>query len=134
MEPEKVLKNENDIDTTLHEAPCKLFRHNKEFNEWKDAGKGSLRIIQEADGKQKQRILIRDAMGKIALNSYFLPGMKFDVMGKKKDGIRFMAAHGENDKDGTTVKQAELVSLMVKLKPEDVNPTLKMFNAGVASL
>ena len=64
-------------------------------------------------------------MGKISLNCYFLPGMKFDIMGKKKDGIRFMAACGEN---------SELKSLMVKLKPDDVNVTLQKFNAGVASV
>ena len=56
MEPEKVLKNENDIDTTLHEAPCKLFRHNKEFNEWKDAGKVS-DVLCAMDLLQANRII-----------------------------------------------------------------------------
>ena len=125
LEPEKILKNEGDTDEILHDVPCKLFRHNKEYNEWRDAGKGTLRITKEIDGKRKQRILVRDSMGKISLNCYFLPGMKFDIMGKKKDGIRFMAACGEN---------SELKSLMVKLKPDDVNITLNKFNAGVASV
>ena len=126
LEPEKILKNEEDTDKILHEVPCKLFRYNTELKEWRDVGKGTLRITQELDGKQKQRILIRDPMGKITLNCYFLPGMKFDIMGKKKDGIRFIAAVGE--------KGDELMSMMVKLKPEDINSTLKKFNDGVASV
>ena len=121
LEPEKILKNDSDTDIILHEAPCKLFRHDKEDNEWKDAGKGTFKITKESDS-HKQRILIRDGMGKLALNCYFYKGMKFD---KTANSIKFLAPVGE---------KGELKMLLIKLKPEDVEKTLEALNKGVNSL
>ena len=127
LEPEKVYKNEDDKDIYLHEAACKLFRHDKEQNEWRDAGKCTLRIQKERD-TEKQKLLIRDAMGKLLENTYFLKGMKFDVMGKKNNSIRFMAPWENQD------KVIEMRSLMIKMKESDVPRTLQKLEDAVKSL
>jgi len=73
-------------------------------------GKGSLKVTVEFDTK-KQRLLVRDTMGRVTLNSYFLSIMKFE---KGNSSIRFLAPAGENN---------ALVPVMLKLKSGDVQLT-----------
>jgi len=122
LEPEKILPNAADTDEYLYEAVCKLFRFNQEDKEWKDAGKGTLKISKEKD-TGKQRILIRDPMGKLSLNCYFYPGMKFDKLSKKS--IKFLAPSGPN---------GELRALQVTLKPENIDQALDMLQKGEKSV
>jgi len=122
LPPEVVLKNDEDTDEVLHEVACKLFRFDKDGNEWKESGKGTLRITKDIETK-KRRILIRNVMGKVTLNSPFYKGMKFEKMGK--NGIRFTAVAGAN---------SELKTVMTRLKVEDVDSTLKSLVDSVNDL
>ena len=121
LEPEKVSRNPEDRDEILHEVPCKLFRYAKETSEWKDAGKGSFRVTRDPETR-KTRMLIRNTLGKVALNSSFYKGMAFQQAGNA--AIRFAAVAGDDGK---------LQSLMLKLKPTDVTKTLEMLTAQVAA-
>ena len=122
LEPEKVSRNPEDRDEILHEVPCKLFRYAKETSEWKDAGKGSFRVTRDPETR-KTRMLIRNTLGKVALNSSFYKGMAFQQAGNA--AIRFAAVAGDDGK---------LQSLMLKLKPADVAKTLEMLIAQIAAL
>jgi hypothetical protein len=44
LEPEKILRNEEDTDVQLHEVPCKLFKFKTESKEWVDLGKCMCRV------------------------------------------------------------------------------------------
>ena len=123
MAPEKVLKNDQDTDDILHDVPCKLFRFSTEQKEWMDLGKGNLRVTCDVNSK-KQRILIRNTMGKIAFNAFFFKGMKFDRLDKNK-GLRFTAV---------TDPAVGPQGFMLRLKEEHVDDTLAKLEAGVASL
>ena len=94
-------------------------------SEWKDAGKGSFKITRDEDST-KQRILIRDLLGRLSLNCYFYKEMKFDKFMKKDKavGLRFMAPSGKG----------EVKSLLVKMKPEDVDKTLELLKAAVQAI
>ena len=123
LEPEKVERNPDDKDEVLHEVACKLFRFAKETNEWKDVGKGSLKVTRDPDTK-KTRMLVRNAMGKVSLNVAFYKGMSFTKTGAA--GIRFAAVYGNEDN--------KLQSLLMKLKPADVAATLALLENQVSSL
>lgn len=122
LEPEKVGRNPEDRDEILHEVPCKLFRFAKETNEWKDGGKGSFRVTRDPETK-KTRMLIRNTLGKVSLNSSFFKGMSFQQAGNS--AIRFAAVAGDEGK---------LQSLMLKLKPTDVANTLAILSEQVSAL
>lgn len=121
LPPEVVLRNEADTDEILLDIPCKLFRYDKDRNEWADGGKGTFRITTDPES-HKSRILVRNAMGKITINSSFYQGMKFDKTGK--NGIKFNAI-GEDSK---------LKTVMAKVKPEDLDSALSKLNDCVTSL
>jgi hypothetical protein len=124
MEPEKILRNEDDKDVVKHEVPCKLFRLNTETKEWGDLGKGSLRVTMDPDTK-KHRTLIRNTMGKILVNAYFYKTQKFDIV---KNAIKFSAI--VSDDDG----KAQMKNFMVKLKESDVQKTKDQLEAAKATL
>lgn len=119
LEPEVVHRNENDNDEILHEVDCKLFRFDKEQNEWKDAGKGKFRVTNDKSSGKK-RILLRNLTGKIMLNAFFYPKMTFTKLGK--NGIRFMLAM-----DGGS----ELKMLMIKTKVEVHDKTITFLQSCV---
>lgn len=121
MEPEKILKNEDDKDEVLHEVDCKLFRFDKDRNEWIENGKGSFRITQ--DETKAQRMLVRNMMGRIVLNANFYKGMKFTKSGK--NGIRFMAVIDDS---------GELKMVMIKVKIDMLDETIAKLESGVASV
>lgn len=116
-----MLKDANDTSEVMFEVKCKFFRFNKSDKEWKDSGKGLLRITKERDSP-KQLLLIRNEMGKILLNCNFYKGMKFEKMGK--NGIRFLAVADES---------GELKMLMVRVSQEQVQLATDKLNAGVSS-
>jgi hypothetical protein len=137
LAPEKVLKNDKDTDEILHEVPCKVRWLCTEDKEWKDCGKGTLRITMNPESK-KQRILARNEMGKITLNCGFRADMKFE---SKQKGVMFNAFVNveESRVDPATNKQivsftAKIRQYLVTLKPSDIPATMDKLNAGIASL
>jgi len=140
LEPERAIRNENDTDEILHEAPCKLFGYDKASSEWKDTGKGTFRITRSPD-TQKQRMLVRNIIGKITFNAGFYKNMEITVQEGKKASIQFAAfvAVEETVKDPTTslpttVTKTELKTFMIKLKPTDVAQTAAKIRDSIASL
>ncbi len=137
LEPEKVLRNENDTDDILVEAPCKLFGYHKESKEWKDTGKGSFRVTRDRNTK-KQRMLVRNPIGKLTFNAGFYKGMKIE---KVKNSLRFSAfvvvdeptIGGSDSAAGAKKVVPELKGFMVKLKDTDVDNVLSKLEAGVAA-
>lgn len=115
LEPEKIYKNENDTDEILYETNCKAFRFDTKEKEWKESGKGTLRITQEP-GVDKKKVLVRNAIGKITINSYIFKGMNFKQAGKA--GLQFMAVT-----DASGVPQ----SYLVKVKPSEIQTTVEKF-------
>lgn len=87
LEPEKILRNENDKDEILLEVPCKLLGYSKELSEWRDKGKGSFRLTKDPS-TSKKRMLVRNTMGKITFNAAFYKGMKVE---RHKDSLLFSA-------------------------------------------
>lgn len=133
LEPEKVLRNDQDTDDILVEAPCKLFGFSKESKEWKDTGKGSFRVTRDRI-TNKQRMLVRNPIGKLTFNAGFYQGMKFD---RVKNAIRFSAFVVIDEPvigGGPAAKPVpELKGFMVKLKDSDVESVLSKLEAGVAA-
>jgi hypothetical protein len=126
LEPEKILKNENDTDEILLEVPCKLLGFNKDEKEWKDSGKGNLRITKDP-ATQKKRILVRNTMGKITLNTSFYKDMKIDSV---KGGIKFFAVVA-NPSDA---QKTELKAFMLKLKDGDIQHVKSFLENVIKSL
>ena len=80
MEAEKALRNEDDKDDILCDCPCKLLRFDGGKGdggkgEWTDVGKGNFRITKCPE-TQKQRMLVRNTVGRITFNAAFYKGMK----------------------------------------------------------
>lgn len=116
LEPEKIYKNESDKNEILYETDCKAFRFDTEGKEWKECGKGSLRMIQEP-GEDKKKILVRNTLGKITINSYIFKGMGFKKVGKS--GIQFLAVV-----DASGVPQ----SFLVKVRLADIQAAFDTFS------
>jgi hypothetical protein len=112
LEPIEILKNENDTDQILLEVSTKLFRFDKGSNEWKDIGKGTLRVTSDPTQQSaKKRILIRNNLGKISLNTNIWKGMSIKRSGK--NGIQFYVPD-----------ESKTIQLyLVKVKPEDLEKT-----------
>jgi hypothetical protein len=122
MEPEKVLRNEDDKDEILFEGVCKLFRYSAEDKEWKDTGKGTFRVTMDQDTK-KRRMLVRNGLGKIIFNAAFFKTMKIER--QKKDRLSFAAVV---DQSGT------LNQFALKLKESEVEKALEIMKATIAAL
>lgn len=131
LEPEKVLKNDQDTDIIILEVPCKLFGFSKDSNEWKDTGKGTLRITKPPDSI-KQRMLIRNPIGKIIFNANFYKTMKID---RVKGGLRFSAFVAvETTVNSKIETSTELKNFMIKLKGTDVDKTAAKMEEAISSL
>jgi hypothetical protein len=125
MEPEKVHKNTADTSVDVKvEAPCKLLKLNDSAKEWVDMGKGSFSIVQDTDTAARRRMLVRNPMGKILVNTYFTSGQKFEKASAGQ--IRFVAVV-EEGKD----KQMNPRYFCLKLKKESVDKILSMAQAAV---
>lgn len=135
LEPEKVLRNSNDTDEILHEVPCKLYGYSAADKEWKDTGKGTFRITLDPK-TQKQRMLVRNQIGRINFNASFFKGMKVEQVQKK---IKFAAFVTVEDStmgaDGkAAAPRTEMKNFMIQLKAEDVDATFKKMQSGIASV
>ena len=113
LEPEEVLKNSTDTDEILYETKCKLFRYSKDTKEWKENGKGVLRVTVEP-GQSVKRVLIRNTLGKITVNANICKGMNFKKSGK--NGIQFM----------TVNEEGSLTAYMAKVRVETLEETLQL--------
>ena len=92
LEPEIILRDENDKDEILYQTDCILRRLDMKAEpkpEWKDVGKGSLRVTYDPNTGVR-RILVREkTMGKVTLNASFFASQKFEKKGK--NSIQFAA-------------------------------------------
>lgn len=82
LEAEKILRNDADKDEIIAECNCKLHRFDtgKGDNgkgEWIDVGKGTFRVTK-CTVTGKQRMLVRNSVGKIIFNAAFYKGMKVE--------------------------------------------------------
>lgn len=130
MEPEKILRNQDDKDEILLEVPCKLRSYNKEEQEWKDLGKGSFRLTRDpASGKK--RMLVRNTLGRITFNAGFYKNMKIE---RSKQGLQLMAlvAVVKDVKEGRT--ETEMKNFLIKLKDTDIDPVRAQLEAAVKEL
>lgn len=118
LEPEKIYRNENDTDEILFETDCKAFRFDLEGKEWKESGKGTLRITRD-QGAEKKKILVRNTLGKITINSFIFKGMNFKKAGKA--GMQFLAVTDASGKPQ---------SFLVKVKPSEIDKTLATFKSA----
>jgi hypothetical protein len=120
LEPEKVLKNESDTDIRLLELPCKLFRFKVEGKEWADMGKGTMIISKQENGRQ--RVIVRNLVGKVLLNAYFYKDMKIE---KVKALIQFSAVVA--DDTGTT----SMRTFSLKVNAAEQDKCISVMRAGV---
>lgn len=123
LEPIEILKNENDTDQILLEVSTKLFRFDKNSNEWKDIGKGTLRVTCDpSQPSSKKRILIRNNLGKISLNTNIWKGMSIKQSGK--NGIQFYVPD-----------ESKTIQLfLIKVKPEELQKTFNFISQIEKSL
>jgi hypothetical protein len=126
LEPEKILKNENDTDEILVEVPAKLFGFSKTDAEWKDLGKGSFRLTKDP-ATDKKRLLVRNTLGKITLNAAFYKTMKIEQV---KGGLKFLAVVAQANDPSKT----ELKSFMIKFKEADISLVKGMMEDIISKL
>ena len=121
MEPEKVLRNPDDKDEKLIECPSKLWRFDSSSGagEWVDVGKGTFSVTKCSE-TGKQRMLIRNSVGKVVFNAAFYKGMTVNVT--PKNMMTFAAV----------VDDTGLKKFMLKVK--DTDPVLSKIKAAIASL
>ena len=133
LEPEKVLRNAADTDEILHDVPCKLFTFSLDSKEWKDTGKGTFRITRDA-ASNKQRMLVRNEVGRINFNAGFFPTMKIERVQKRIKFAAFVTVEDTSvGADGKTAVRTEMKNFMIQVKPENLDATLKKMEDGVAS-
>ncbi len=110
-----------------------MYGYSKAGNEWKDTGKGSFRVTKAADSN-KQRMLVRNPIGKLTFNAGFYKGMKIE---KVKGGVKFNAFVVTDEPSiggaAPVAPKPELKGFMVKLKEENVAKAMTILEAGVAS-
>jgi len=134
LEPEKVLKNSEDTDEILLDVNCKLYGYNSEEKEWKDTGKGTFRITKDIQ-TQKQRMLVRNPIGRINFNAGFYSAMKIEQQGK--NGIKFAALVTVEDPtikaDGKAHARTEMKNFLVKVNAAELTNVITKMKEGVAS-
>jgi len=135
LEPEKIYKNEADKTIAVeHERPCKLMRFDDDNKEWLDMGKGTITIVKDTD-TNKKRIIVRNPMGKMLLNSYFYGTQSFTLTKNKggaANGVMFISMVEvvvDKEKD---LKEMMPRKFIIKLKVEDCVKTHELLVAGAA--
>ena len=127
MEAEKVLRNEDDKDDIICDCTCKLLRFDKDKGEdgkgeWIDVGKGNFRVTK-CSVTGKQRMLVRNSVGKITFNAAFYKGM--NIKRFSKDKLSF----------GVVVDDSGLLrNFILKLKDCDIEGVLTAMQAAIGSL
>lgn len=136
MPPEEateVKKNASDTDTILYEAASKLFKLFKakdevtgeEKTEWKDLGKGTLRIVrgQGVDGKEgRSRVTLRNPTGKVILNTFLRANMSMSVVSNKYVRFSAMVQEGEGAES-----KMELRGFMVQVKSDSIKTLMDVW-------
>jgi len=122
---EKVKKEENSEEEILHEFRAKHMKF--ENKEWKRYGVGVLRLYRHKT-TSKQRMVIRNELGKVQFNVGVSKGMKFEKKiksGKKGKAafVKFCAIEDVNK---------GLESFMLQVKPESVEKLHEALEAMVA--
>ena len=93
-------------------------------SEWKDVGKGSMKVTREKGAAGAvPRILIRNTLGKITLNTNLYKGMKFEKAGK--NGVKFTVLEVGSD------KKVNLVATIVKCKVDQLDNMLSKLKSFV---
>ena len=148
-EPERVERNKNDKDVILLEKSCKLHRLSAVDGgkagekEWKDLGKGTLRVTADPDTKKK-RILVRNTMGVVILNASFFKGQKFEkTNSKKNNSLSFNAVvsvkeyettHGPDGEEQRQVDRTGLHSFMMAVGKSELDAVISTLNDAVKGL
>lgn len=124
LEAEKALRNEDDKDDILCDCPCKLLRFDGGKGdggkgEWTDVGKGNFRITKCPE-TQKQRMLVRNTVGRITFNAAFYKGMK--VTRYSKVMLSF----------GVVIDPSgPLRNFLLKLKDTDIDSVCSIMEAAI---
>ena len=127
MEAEKVLRNEDDKDEIVCDCNCKLHRFDsgKGDNgkgEWIDVGKGIFRVTKCTESG-KQRMLVRNSVGKIIFNAAFYKGMKVD---RKSKGMLSFGV--------VTDVSGGLRNFLLKVKEADVEVVFGAMQFAISSV
>jgi len=144
-----VERNKNDKDIILLEKACKLHRLSAVDGgkagekEWKDLGKGTLRVTADPDTKKK-RILVRNTMGVVILNASFFKGQKFEkTNSKKNNSLSFSAVvsvkeyetiNGPDGEEQRQVDRTGMHSFMMSVGKTELDAVLSTLNDAVKGL
>jgi hypothetical protein len=120
MEAEKIMRNENDKDKIMYEGNSKLYRFDSEKNEWADLGKNNF-LMTKCTETGKERMLVRNSVGKILFNAGYYKGMKVD---KNSKGMLSFGV--------VTDATGKLRNFMLKVKDPDV--VLDLMNKAIANM
>jgi len=74
---EKVeVKTNEELEEQVFKMRAKLFKFNKEANEWKERGTGDVRLLKHKENGKTRLVMRRDKTLKVCANHYVVPEMK----------------------------------------------------------
>ncbi|XP_041700507.2 E3 SUMO-protein ligase RanBP2 isoform X3 [Coregonus clupeaformis] len=103
---------ENENVCFSHRA--KLYRYDKDLNQWKERGIGDLKILQNYDTKQVRLLMRRDQVLKICANHWVTSSMKLEPMKGAEKAWVWSAV------DFAEVAEGNVEQLAVRFKLQDV--------------
>jgi len=111
-EPAKIIKLENLDEDNLFESRAKLQKFSN--NEWVEIGVGTFSILKHKQN-QKVRVVMRNSIGKLVLNSYLFSNMPLT---RQKNGVMFPCVTEENkiEKFYLKVKEEDFPNLIRQLE------------------
>ena len=77
--PEVEAQTLEDLETEVFKIRAKLFRFDKEGNQWRERGVGDVKILKHKENGRHRLLMRREKVFKICANHYLLSGMKLDV-------------------------------------------------------
>ncbi|KAL0185110.1 hypothetical protein M9458_020806, partial [Cirrhinus mrigala] len=69
---------ENEQEVFSHRA--KLYRYDKELQQWKERGVGELKILQNNESRRARLVMRREQVLKLCVNHWITPNMKLEPM------------------------------------------------------